>query len=181
LTVPGIYTTKVHMKNRIIQIAVILLIVALNVACDQLTKSWARSEVKGKPTREVVGTFFLLTYAENEGAFLGFGSQIPQPFRAILLSLVPAFCLVAGLLYVFLSKKMAIPEMISIACIIGGGIGNIYDRIFNNGLVTDFMNLGIGPVRTGIFNFADLSILFGVILLLLYIVIQRFFTPKTAE
>jgi signal peptidase II len=169
------------MKKRIIQVIAIILIVVVNVGVDQLTKAWARSEVKGRPTVEVLGTFFILTYAENEGAFLGLGSQIPQPFRAILLSLVPAFCLVAGLLYVFLSKKMAVPEMVSIACIIGGGIGNIYDRIFNNGLVTDFMNLGIGPVRTGIFNVADLSILSGVIILMLYIINQRFFLKKTED
>jgi signal peptidase II len=169
------------MKNRIIQVIIILMIVALNVACDQVTKNWARAEIKGRPTQEVVGTFFLFTYAENEGAFLGFGAQIPQPFRAIFLSLVPAFCLIAGLAYVFTSKKMAVPEMISISFIIGGGIGNIYDRIFNNGLVTDFMNLGIGPVRSGIFNFADLSILFGVILLLLFIIVQRLFPRKAQE
>ena len=46
--------------------------------------------------------------------------------------------------------------------IAGGGISNWMDRARNGGSVVDFMNLGIGPVRTGIFNVADLAILVGI-------------------
>ena len=59
--------------------------------------------------------------------------------------------------------------MLQIACIstiIGGGISNIFDRILFSGFVTDFMNFGIGSLRTGILNFADMSITFGAILLI---------------
>ena len=44
--------------------------------------------------------------------------------------------------------------------IIGGGISNVYDRIVYEA-VTDFMNMGLFGVRTGIFNFADVSIMVG--------------------
>jgi signal peptidase II len=43
-----------------------------------------------------------------------------------------------------------------------GGIGNLIDRILRDGAVIDFMNLGIGPVRTGIFNVADVQIMAAV-------------------
>ena len=47
--------------------------------------------------------------------------------------------------------------------ILAGGIGNLIDRILNNGLVTDFINVGIGPLRTGIFNVADIAFTCGAI------------------
>ena len=44
-----------------------------------------------------------------------------------------------------------------------GGIGNLIDCVTNNGLVTDFLNIGIGPVRTGIFNVTDMAVTCGAI------------------
>jgi signal peptidase II len=43
-----------------------------------------------------------------------------------------------------------------------GGIGNLIDRVIRDGAVIDFMNLGIGPVRTGVFNVADVHIMAAV-------------------
>ena len=43
-------------------------------------------------------------------------------------------------------------------CILSGGIGNLIDRVVNNGLVIDFINPGVGSVRTGIFNVADMGV-----------------------
>lgn len=50
---------------------------------------------------------------------------------------------------------------------LGGAIGNLIDRVRFDGLVIDFMNLGIGPLRTGIFNVADVAISVGAVLLIL--------------
>ena len=55
--------------------------------------------------------------------------------------------------------------LVALALILAGGIGNLIDRISNNGLVTDFINVGIGPLRTGVFNVADMAVLFGVLAL----------------
>jgi len=54
--------------------------------------------------------------------------------------------------------------------IIGGGIGNIYDRILY-GSVTDFMYLELGSWHTGIFNMADVSVVIGTALLLINLLI----------
>jgi len=59
------------------------------------------------------------------------------------------------------------------AFIAGGGISNIYDRMFNNGHVIDFMNAGIGPVRTGIFNVADMAITGGIIVMLFWVFTKK--------
>lgn len=53
----------------------------------------------------------------------------------------------------------------SLTYILAGGIGNLIDRVSNDGLVTDFLNVGVGPFRTGIFNFADVGVMFGAFVL----------------
>jgi signal peptidase II len=52
-------------------------------------------------------------------------------------------------------------QTIAAALVCGGGLGNLIDRFSQHGYVTDFLNLGIGSVRTGIFNVADFALLFG--------------------
>lgn len=44
---------------------------------------------------------------------------------------------------------------------LGGGISNLTDRIFNDGRVIDFLNAGLGGLRIGIFNVADMCIMTG--------------------
>jgi signal peptidase II len=53
---------------------------------------------------------------------------------------------------------------VSVALIVGGGVSNLVDRLRYGGYVVDFLNVGIGPVRTGIFNVADMAIMVGVVL-----------------
>jgi signal peptidase II len=56
--------------------------------------------------------------------------------------------------------------MIGISCIIGGGLGNLYDRMVF-GSVTDFLHLDFVIFQTGVFNLADLSISLGTLLILI--------------
>jgi signal peptidase II len=64
-------------------------------------------------------------------------------------------------------KETLLCRVILVACISGGGIGNLADRLFNSFRVIDFLNFGFGNVRTGILNVADLSVTFGVLILAL--------------
>jgi len=56
-------------------------------------------------------------------------------------------------------------QQIGSALIVGGGVGNLIDRLVHHGCVVDFIHLAIGPVRTGVFNLADVTITGGVLLL----------------
>ena len=49
----------------------------------------------------------------------------------------------------------------------GGGLSNLIDRVTQGGNVTDFLNVGAGPIRTGIFNCADMALMLGVAILIL--------------
>jgi len=54
----------------------------------------------------------------------------------------------------------------AVALLFAGGVGNLIDRVTSGGSVVDFIKLGIGPVRTGIFNVADVAITVGALILL---------------
>jgi signal peptidase II len=140
-----------------------IITIFLNISCDQVTKHLAREHLYDRGTIKVVHTFFVLRYAENTGAFLGFGSDIPEPFKFIFLSLFPTLFLLGLFIYISRNKQLTLFQIICLSSIFGGGIGNLIDRLTNNGTVVDFMNFGINGLRTGILNFADLSLTFGAI------------------
>ena len=71
------------------------------------------------------------------------------------------------LIYLWVHWRMPRLRYLALALLLAGGVGNQIDRIANDGLVVDFLNFGLGPIRTGIFNFADTAITSGVVLLLL--------------
>ncbi len=58
-------------------------------------------------------------------------------------------------------RRLTLAASACFTLILSGGIGNLIDRVTNSGLVTDFINLGVGPVRTGVFNVADIAITCG--------------------
>jgi len=97
---------------------------------------------------------------------LGFGANFPPFVKKILLQGLPLIVLLI-LLYRTLTKTdLNIWIIIAFAFVIGGGIGNLIDRIYY-GSVTDFFQIRLGVLKTGIFNMADVSVTFGVLLILL--------------
>ena len=141
-------------------------IVLSTVACDQSTKHIARANLKDRVAIQVLGRFFVLKYAENQGAFLSMGANWPVTVRSIVFKILSAAIVLAAASSVLLQKSMPPPGTAALSLIVGGGIGNLWDRLIRDGLVSDFMNIGIGNIRTGIFNFADIFLLAGVVLLL---------------
>ncbi|MEJ0007739.1 MAG: signal peptidase II [Steroidobacteraceae bacterium] len=58
-------------------------------------------------------------------------------------------------------------QVTGLALFAAGGLGNLIDRITGDGRVTDFLNVGLGPLRTGIFNVADMTLMVGVVVFLI--------------
>jgi signal peptidase II len=140
------------------------------VGCDQASKRVAAEMLKGSETQSFLGDMFRLTYAENRGAFLGLGGSWPEPVRWFVFTCAALGVVVASLGWVVAQLRrerhssLAVWAMVLIAA---GGMGNLVDRVVREGRVIDFMNLGLGPVRTGIFNVADVQIMVGLGLLLI--------------
>jgi signal peptidase II len=74
--------------------------------------------------------------------------------------------LVALLGYTLFSKSVTSSAIFAFALLLSGGVGNLIDRLMYDGYVIDFINIGIGPLRTGIFNVADIAVTAGVLILL---------------
>ena len=163
-----IYTIKAMFNKLTTRILIVLAIVFLNVGCDQVTKQVAVEELSRGAIRPVLGDFFRLSYVENTGAFLSWGAEWSSGFQTWLLHFLPVVMLVGLLGYTFFSRHLSHWQIIAFSFIIGGGISNIYDRVLY-GRVVDFMNMGIGELRTGVFNFADVSIMIGLFILLPFI------------
>lgn len=146
--------------------SIILLIVA-NIAIDQISKVIVRAKIAQNEVIELLGDTFIMTKVENSGAFLGMGSELSPVLKWILLLILPVVVLGGVMYYIITNKSLDRLSLIAFCCIVGGGIANVFDR-FMYGSVTDFFHIDLGGVfRTGIFNVADMSVSFGMILLII--------------
>jgi signal peptidase II len=116
----------------------------------------------GKPGVSYLADTFRLEYAENPGAFMSWGSGLPDWARTGLLTFGAGVGLVAIAIAAFRLRWNGLP-LIGGILFIAGGTSNLVDRIAR-GNVVDFMNVGIGSLRTGIFNVADVALMVGVVL-----------------
>src|SRR3954470_6315628 len=151
-------------RQRLLLVAVLL---ATTIGCDQATKVLAQSSLRTTPSQSFLGDTFRLTYAENPGAFLSLGAALPDATRFWVLNVGVAVVLAALLFHALVGQKVDRSQAAAYALVVGGGLGNWIDRVIRGGTVVDFMNLGVGPVRTGVFNVADVAIMAGAAVLLL--------------
>ena len=128
-----------------------------------------------------LGDTFRLQYAENSGGFLSLGAALPEWARFVVFILVSGAGLVAlGWLGVRGARDGA-RNLAGLTLVIAGGASNLYDRIVWDGVVIDFLNVGVNGLRTGVFNVADMAILAGTgWLLTLHITSRRRTAGETA-
>ena len=145
----------------------ISIIIALSIFLDQISKILIRKNVEQYSDIKLIGEYFILTNVENSGAFLGMGSDFSPIMKSVFLIILPIIVLISIIIYVYRDKEIDKISLIGFSIIIGGGIGNIFDRIIY-GSVTDFLFIDLGGIfKTGIFNIADLAVTTGMFLILL--------------
>jgi signal peptidase II len=137
------------------------------VGCDQKTKSLAKQYLRGREAVSFFGDTVRLDYAENPGAFLSLGASLSAKWRTAAFTIGAAVGLAAILSYALFASRSGMLQVFGLSLFCAGGIGNLVDRIVFGGYVRDFLNLGVGPVRTGIFNLADVALMTGCLLLFL--------------
>lgn len=148
------------------RLLVVCLVLLPCVGCDQMAKVTARHFLSDAAVDYWSG-LLRLQYVENSGAFLSAGANLSASGRFWIFTIFTGLGLAGLLLYVATSRKLQSLHVIALSLMIGGGAGNLIDRIFNHGAVIDFLNLGVGNLRTGVFNAADMEIVAGIALLLL--------------
>lgn len=154
-------------------------LIAVTIVLDQLSKIWALHSVRGHLPRSYLGGIFRLEYAENPGAFLSLGSSLDAEVRFWIFTIAVAGFLAGTVVYLFKkAKELDASTSLYLCFIAAGGFGNLIDRVRNpNHAVIDFLNVGMGSLRTGIFNVADMAIMGGVIGML----IQAIWTTKSQK
>jgi signal peptidase II len=128
-----------------------------------VTKHVATSKLAGKPGVSYLADTVRLEYAENPGGFLSLGSELPDWARTGLLTVSAGIGLLVVAVAALKLRWIGLPRIGAILYI-AGGASNLVDRIAR-GSVVDFMNVGIGSLRTGIFNVADVALMAGIVLI----------------
>jgi len=142
-----------------------LIIVFLGLLLDRLAKVWALSSLKDNNGIILIKDFFGLEYLENRGAAFGILQN-----KLILLALV-TLLVISGMIYYIIKYKPKSKFLrISLAMIISGALGNLYDRIFYK-YVVDFILLHYKNIYYfPTFNIADMLVVVGTLILAISIV-----------
>jgi len=150
-----------------VRVAVILLTLFGCVGCDQVTKSLARNHLPSQQAISLLNDTVRLQHVENSGAFLSLGDTLSSTTRRLLFTLGGAGFVTGAAVWAFRSRRIGTVQIVGAALLCGGGLGNVIDRVLQDGTVTDFLNIGFGSIRTGIFNVADMALMLGLALLVI--------------
>ena len=141
-----------------------IIIIAVSIAIDQILKF---AVVENIDTGEIIkvihfGDFdvFSLTHITNKGA-----AWSMMEGKTWFLVGFPLVVIIGGLVYMYFKRNEGKLLLVSLALLIGGGIGNLIDRI-RLGEVVDYIRFE--PINFPVFNFADICVVFGVIMLAVY-------------
>jgi signal peptidase II len=136
-------------------------VIGIGILLDQLTKIWAVAALQGGPRYSFLFDTLRIAYAENIGAFLGLGNSLDPHIRFLIFTALVGIFLFGLLIYLLIAKQIDTFSLWALSLIFAGGFSNFIDRATNEGAVVDFLNMGVGGLRTGIFNIADVYIMIG--------------------
>lgn len=149
-------------------VAIVIIAAVLIAAIDQIIKYFVYANLYPNGAINVIDNLFSLVYTENRGAAFGIFQNGTIIFCIITSALIGVF------LYLLISKKFKGKLFyISVALILGGGAGNLIDRIFR-GFVIDYLSVSFFPP---VCNFADYCVTVGAVLFIICI----FITPVIFE
>jgi len=158
--------------NKTLRNLLIVILLVADVGCDQVSKGIVRQRVDYHEQITVIDNFITLTRVDNTGAFLSLGNSLPRSLYKVLMIIMPLIVLVLILRYLFKHTEFPLLSVVGISLIIGGGIGNIIDRVIF-GSVTDFLYFDFALFHTGIVNWADISVTTGFFILVYEMIVNR--------
>lgn len=146
------------------------------IGVDLLIKELALRYLSSVEKVVIIPGFFDLTLVWNRGAAFGILAQAPEYIRKLILIGASTVAAILTIVYSHVKKnKLSVYEIIFLALIAGGAIGNLYDRIFI-GAVRDFIDIHFRDYHWPAFNIADSAITVGIVGYILY---ELFFKKKS--
>jgi len=165
------YTGAMALQKRWFLISVAVL------ALDQASKAWVHATLRDSPRLELIPGWLNFVYSRNPGGLFGYFTDMAQPWRTLILTLLPLAAIALVVDYLTRGKDLDRGARLALALVLGGAIGNLLDRIFR-GEVIDFIDAQasgglanwlvekVGTAHWHTFNVADSCIVCGAILLL---------------
>lgn len=160
-------------RKKLIPLAVSVLI----ILADQLTKELVVRNIPLRGTGfNIMNGFLRIIHTRNKAVAFSLGRSLPPEIRTVIFIAVPLILLTALLIYFIRKSDMSSLQRWAVAGIIGGGLGNLFDRVFRPLGVVDFIDFkfyGVfGFQRWPTFNIADAAIVISGILLILSMINQ---------
>ena len=157
-------------KKKLLPVA----LTAFAIAADQISKAFI---VKNWPRdntfiADVFNNDFLWIYhVRNKAIAFSLGHNLPDWIKPVVFIVLPAAVLVLLLVHYFKSNEFSTLQRWALAGILGGGFGNLIDRLFRPDGVVDFISVNfygfLGYERWPTFNLADsFVVVFGIVLLI---------------
>lgn len=156
---------------------------AVIIVVDQLTKAWVVATIEqGTVKYAFLNDFLWICHVRNSAVGFSLGAGLPEQAKRLLFILLPLVLMVLLVIYMLRSKDLGSSQRWMVAGIVGGGLGNLIDRIFRPEWVVDFISVNVyglfGFERWPTFNVADASIVVAGILLMIDLL---FFDGKRRE
>ena len=150
-----------------------ILIIVGSIWLDQLTKWLAVTLLQGNPSVPIIPGALQLTYLENPGAAFG----MLQDNRWVFL-IISTVGILAVFAYLWIKRPTSKLLCVALSFIVGGGIGNMIDRILL-GYVVDFIDFCL--INFAIFNVADSFVCVGAGMMALWVIMDTFREEKNKK
>lgn len=163
---------KSELKTKLIPFALTIFVIVL----DQITKALVVKNIEPYTIgAQYLGDFLRIIHVYNPGVAFSFGADWPDFLRRVMFSIVPIAVLVLVCVVYFRNKDFTKVQRWAICGIVGGGFGNIIDRVFRAKGVVDFIDVKFyglfGLERWPTFNIADSAVVVcGILLIVSFIV-----------
>lgn len=149
-----------------------LLTALLVVALDRTTKWLVAKDIPLHDSIKMINGFFYLTHVENRGAAFSLFADSSSQWKISLLVIFSIVALVIVSTLLWRNSHAMTTTGVGLALILGGAIGNLWDRLLN-GRVVDFLVFYIGLYQWPAFNVADSAIVVGASLLVFEILFTK--------
>ena len=163
-----------------------LVLTATIVCADQLTKFLVIQFISLGSIVPILGDFVAITHVRNLGMAFSLGDSLSAPLRRLFFIAAPLVVMAGVGVYYFGNSELTKGMRWALAGILGGGIGNLIDRIARPSGVVDFMMVRVygflGMTYWPVFNLADSSVVVsGILLVLLFAIAERKHKEKAVE
>ncbi len=153
------------------------------IAVDQIVKALVVAHIpEGRISFRIFGDFIWIVHARNMGAAFSLGASSAPLLRVLFFIVFPTVVLIGVMVYYVRGRGLTSLLRWAMGLVLGGGIGNLIDRIFRPEGVVDFISVNMyglfGMERFATFNVADSAITIGEILLVIGLLIAEFRKPR---